>query len=784
MALEGQVTTPVHSGPVGCAVKIGSGSGLYLEGHVHGQPCKLLVDTGAMVSILSKSLWYNLDPHAKLAPYSGSVRAANGSLLGVWGIWSTVCEFHNLILSCDFLIVDASIQVILGTNFLSRYQAIVDVGKRRCKLMGKDFPLVCTLSTDDVSKVTLAGDITIPARAEVLVNGKIDGLYEGSDVGMFEPNNILSERYDVLVARVIASQAPEQIPLRVTNMSAEPIKLHKGTHVGSYEVGVAVLEEGGNTPCSEDDNKNGWSVDSLAAALKLPEKGLTSDQYTQVKEILCQHLPEFSTGDADLGRTHLTHHHIHTGDNRPVKMNPRKIPVHFEKEVEAQLEQMQRQGVIRPSQSPWAAPVVLVRKKDGGLRFCVDYRRLNDLTVKDAYPLPRIDDTLDALGSAKWFSTLDLASGFWQLEVNPQHREKTAFVTKQGLWEFNVFPYGLTNAPSTFQRLMELVLGGLQWIKCLVYLDDIIIFGRTFLEHISRLGEVLGRLKSAQLKLKPAKCNLFSREVTYLGHVISAEGFSTDPAKVEAVCSWPTPASVHDVRSFLGLASYYRRFVANFASIAQPLHKLTEKKIPFHWTNECQQAFDILKNKLTTAPVLVYPEISKQFILDTDASDRGIGAVLSQMHDGQERVIAYGSRALSKAERNYSTTRKELLAVVYFTRHFRHYLLGCEFLLRTDHSSLQWLHNFKEPEGQVARWLEQLSSFRYSIQHRPGKRHSNADALSRCLGEREVGEVRVSDPEFEWELPTIQRNDLILQQVISAKEEGGSSAPKEWAAWP
>ena len=257
------------------------------------------------------------------------------------------------------------------------------------------------------------------------------------------------------------------------------------------------------------------------------------------------------------------------------------------------LQTMLEQGVIQTSFSPWAAPIVLV-KKDGTTRFCVDYRKLNDVTKKDAYPLPRIDDTLDALSGGKIFSTLDLTSGYWQVEMDPNDREKSAFVTHQGLYEFNVMPFGLCNVPSTFQRLMEYVLAGLQCSTCLIYLDDI-IYGRDFEGHLTRLWEVFVRLHDAGLKLKPRNCCFLRSEVGYLGHVISENGVSTDPAKVKRIINWPIPKNVRELRSFLGLASYYRRFIKNFATIAAPLHRLTEKNKPFYWNELCKEAFLNLK---------------------------------------------------------------------------------------------------------------------------------------------------------------------------------------------
>ena len=278
---------------------------------------------------------------------------------------------------------------------------------------------------------------------------------------------------------------------------------------------------------------------------------------------------------------------------------------------------------------------------------------------------------------------------------------------------------------------MDRVLRGLQWHVYLVYLDDIIVYSSSFDEHLKRLDLIFSRIKESGLKLQSKKCQMLQKEVSYLGHITSAEGVKIDPAKIEQVQNWPGPTSVRDVQSFLWLASYYRRFVSGFAGVARPLHKLTEKGRLFHWTEECQLAFDELKSRLVSSPILAYPSPTSMFVIDTDASDFRIGAVLSQQQDGEERVIAYASRALSKAERHYCVTRKEMLAVVYFVKYFRPYHYGQQFLLRTDHGALRWLFNFKEPVGQVARWLQLLAEYNFSIEHRPGRQHNNADAMSK-----------------------------------------------------
>ncbi|MCG7866651.1 MAG: DDE-type integrase/transposase/recombinase [Candidatus Thiodiazotropha taylori] len=392
---------------------------------------------------------------------------------------------------------------------------------------------------------------------------------------------------------------------------------------------------------------------------------------------------------------------------------------------------MLKRGVIEPSNSPWSSPVVLVTKKDGTIRFCIDYRVLNDCTVKDAYPIPRVDECLDALSGSKWYSSMDLNSGFWQVGMAPEDRQKTAFATSLGLYQWTVMPFGLANSPSTFQRLMEDVLRGLQWTELLLYMDDIISPCQTVEEGLKRLANIFDRLVEANLKLKPSKCAFFQKQAKFLGHIVSSSGVSTDPEKISAVKDWPIPRTAKQVKSFLGLCSYYRRFVEGFAKIARPLHKISDKGAKFIWDDDCQEAFIRLKLALISSPILAYPVLGTTFIIDSDASDKSVGAVLSQEQNGYERVIAYMSKAINKHEQSYCTTRKELLAVISALRTFHAYLYGQPVLLRTDNAAVSWMRQLKKPTGQMARWIQEIETYDLTVIHRSGLKHSNADALSR-----------------------------------------------------
>ena len=431
------------------------------------------------------------------------------------------------------------------------------------------------------------------------------------------------------------------------------------------------------------------------------------------------------------------------------------------------------QGRIEPHNGAWSSPVILVTKKDGTQRMCIDYRDLNKVTKHDAYPLPHIDYSLDSLKGCRYFSTLDLLSGYWQAPLDEEAQEKSGFVTKGGLWKRKVLPFGLTSAPATFERLMDNVLSGLQWKSLLLYLYDVIIFSNTFKDHLQRLEEVFLRFRAANLKLKPSKCELLRPRVAYLGHIVSTEGVSTYPKKVEAVIKLPTPKCQKDVHSFLGFVGYYRRFVPDFVSVAKPLNLLTGKNIKFQWQEQHQQAFDALRQHMISAPVLAYPDTDSTFILDTDASANRLGAVVSQDQDREEKVIAYWSKALSPAEKNYCVTRRELLTVVEACRHFRSYLYGQRFRLRTDQASLMRLRRRKEPHHQIARWLEQLAEYDFVLEHRKGKKHGNADGLSRrkCTDCKKCTAIELRDggptqQEIEADLDqaqSLQRQDFPLE---------------------
>ena len=397
---------------------------------------------------------------------------------------------------------------------------------------------------------------------------------------------------------------------------------------------------------------------------------LSSADRGKLKRLLCEFSDVISVGEKDLGRTNVLKHKVNTGEAPPIHQQARRMPYHQRETVKKMLDDMLQQDVIEASSGPWSSPIVLARKKDGTLRFCVDFRRINDVTKKEVHPLPRIDETLDMLGGAKWFSTLDLASGYWQMEMEPEHKEKTAFSTPFGTYQFKVMPFGLSNAPSTFQKLMEMVLAGLHWTTCLVYLDDIVIFSTTVEQHLSRLRDVLARLKKAGLKLKPSKCYILKKCVHYLGYIVSADGVKVDDDKIKCIVEWPTPVNLEELRRFLGIASYYRKFIKGFAHIAAPLHALTEKLKPWEWTGLCDEAFVQLKTKLSSPPILSFPQFNMPFTVDCDASLEGLGAVLSQEND--RCVVAYASRVLTKQERQYCATRREMLALIWAIQYFKH----------------------------------------------------------------------------------------------------------------
>ena len=438
------------------------------------------------------------------------------------------------------------------------------------------------------------------------------------------------------------------------------------------------------------------------------------------------------------GRTNKLQHHIDILPNtKPRNTPPCRYAPARRKLIEDNLAEMLAQGVITPLKSPWASPVVLAPKKDDSLRFCIDYRKLNDVTVRDAYPIPRIDDTLDAFQHTSYLSTLDLRSGYWQVEIDRTSRPLTAFVTHKGLFECAVMPFGLTNAPATFQRLMDIVLAGLKWKCCLVYLDDIIVYSPTFEQHIQDLHSVFHALAEANLTLKSSKCYFCRREIKFLGHLITPDGIKPDPALIATIAQFTQPSTIKAVQAFLGLTGYYRRFIKNYTKIAEPLLKLLRSPSPtksnhtIEWNVDCTQAFNTLKERLVSPPIMQSPNFSFPFILELDACEYGIGCVLTQEYDNRKYVIAYASRTLSNAERNYSSVEREALAIVWATKHFHQYLEGGPVIVRSDCKALEWLKTARDPTGRLARWAMKISPYNIIIQHRPGASNTNGDFMSR-----------------------------------------------------
>jgi hypothetical protein len=502
----------------------------------------------------------------------------------------------------------------------------------------------------------------------------------------------------------------------------------------SYEIinGASIMQV---SKKQKIDTKVSNRIQQLGEALRTDH--MSTEERNMIRELCNEFSDIFHLEGDQITCTDAVYHEIKTpGVSQPIHQKPYRLPYAQKGEISKQVEEMQRNGIITPSDSPWNAPLLVVPKKEDAsghkkYRVVVDFRKLNSITVGDAFPMPNVTEILDQLGKAKCFTCLDMASGYHQIPLHPEDRQKTGFSTDQGHFEFQRMCFGLKGGPATFQRMMNRVLIGLNGIKAFVYLDDVIIIGTSLEDHQIQLKEVFERFRKYNLKLQPLKCEFLRKEVAYLGHIITDQGVRPDPKTTDCVTQFPVPTNAKDVKSFLGLAGYYRRFIQNFSQISKPLTALLKKDAEFAWTDLCQHSFLELKRLLSEKPILQYPDFSRPFIVTTDASNIAIGAILSQGSIGSDLPIAYISRTLNKAEKNYNTTEKELLAIIWAVKQFRPYLFGRRFTVVTDHKPLTWLFNVKDPGARLMRWRLQLEEHDYDIAYKPGTSNTNSDALSR-----------------------------------------------------
>ncbi len=609
--------------------------------------------------------------------------------------------------------------------------------------------------------IALCGKASIsclPVREFILLEPPITSSLPG---GILFPSSVVQ----------VASVPQQKWTVQLQNESNRDVVLQPNAVIAEVHAIESIFPrecEMGSVPSSQCNSKSVITFDFVDSPLSQEWKDQVSKKLNDMSDVFSQH-------DLDFGRTSKVKHHIKLSDETPSKQRARPIHPRDLAAVRRHLQELKQSGVIRESEFPFSSPIVVVRKKNGDVRLCVDYRKLNSQTVKESYALPNLEESFSALSGSRWFSVLDLKSGYYQIEMEESDKYKTAFSCPLGFWEFNRMPQGITNAPSTFQRLMEKCMGDLHLTEVLVFLDDLIVFSRTPEEHEERLLKVLTRLREYGLKLSPEKCKFFQTSVRYLGHIISEAGVQTDPEKISALKTWPKPKNLREMRSFLGFAGYYRRFIRDYSKIVKPLNDLTAGYAPLNrkpangemkgkyfnpkesfgsrWTADCDEAFDTIISKLTSAPVLGFANPTLPYTLHTDASTTGLGAALYQEQDGESKVIAFASRGLSRSESRYPAHKLEFLALKWaVTEKLSDYLYGNHFTVITDSNPLTYILSSAKLDAISSHWLSALATFSFSLIYRSGKQNQDADGLSR----RPHGEL-VNDMVSQKEQERIQQ---------------------------
>lgn len=721
----------VRKGPIGLPVKV----------KIDNSEVTALIDTGATVSIVeNKSLTNYL--YIKGKPLALNTTAGMTVTRGVANVGFDISDMrfqHDCHAVNDLNIPGVSL--ILGIDFISSQDVTIyggRVGRPRVFISNKEINLL---------------NIQVPSTAATLVT-PVEGYVRGEEklpaaslqFIYVSPSNPLPEGTLVIiepferVSEYILSGVMEvkdgMIPVPCINLSSEALAIDGNSLCHLWPCDLVTAADSETSVClatATADQRNSFlQMDRNKRVIEMAVAASPRNFEYVITDVMSRYLDIVAIGTEKPGQ--IQHHpfKIDTGSHPPIQSRQYRIPVSAQQDVAEEISRLKEQGIISESSSPWSSPVVLVKKKDGSSRLCVDYRKLNEITKDDKYPIPSIEELLVKVRGSKYFSTLDLKSGYHQIPVSPEDKPKTAFIANDALHEYNFLPFGVKNAPGHFSRVMMSVLAGLIGEAVLVYLDDLIILGRDAKEHTGNLIRVLEALRRHGLKLNLEKCKFFQEEVEFLGHRVSSEGIKPCIDKVEVIRNFPAPRNAKEVASFLGMAGYYRKFIRGFGEIARPLDALRHSN-NFEWGEREESAFQRLKMALTSNELLAYPNFDKPFIVTTDASNIALGGVISQVDEaGIERPICYASKALKGAEKNYSTHEKEALGIIWMLERHRFILLGHEIIIKCDNRPLRDLFKKQNLNSRQSRWIERLLEFNIiNFEHVAGKQNKVADALSR-----------------------------------------------------
>ena len=611
--------------------------GIYVKGSVNGQSVVYTADTGASRTIISSRVYYKI-PEANRPNLvrSTNIVGAGGAPIRGTGKAEFEMTLGSLQLHREVYVADIEDDALLGYDILMGSDgapADILLSQDKIVLDGVEVPIFQVRSRGQTRRVVVADDVLLPGQSEVVLDVFVERFEEDDSFQrdlIIEPTENFRETYPLQMAStLVSSNESPTCKVRLLNPFPNEFILRQDAHIGSAETiervvstisGAEHAVETGNFAYLRRIQPTDEATETLEGLVmsecegSVPEHlinlfqksvaGRSETERQAIASLLIRHKDTFSKSEWDIGLTNVAEHSINTGDAQPIKQHPRRVPLAHADDEKRAIEDLLQKGVIRKSTSPWASPIVLVKKKSGAIRPCVDYRKVNALVKPDGFPLPRVQDCLDAVAGATVFSSFDLTSGYFQIPLKEEDIQKSAFCCKYGHYEMTRMPFGLNNAASTFQRTMELILQGLQWETCLVYIDDIIVYGSDFNQHLRRVDQVLNRIKEAGLKLKPDKCHMLQTEVVFLGHVVSKEGFRPNPVNTSKITEWPRPVNSKQVKQFVATGSFYRRFVKDFAKIARPLIDLTKKDATFLWTDDCEDAFNGLKQVLMSPAIM------------------------------------------------------------------------------------------------------------------------------------------------------------------------------------